>query len=125
MDETFLIVDDDIRNVFVMTSALENHDADIIEAFNGKEALEILEEESVDLILMDIMMPVMNAFEPIENIRKQEKWKDLPIIAVTAKALDEDRKKCLEVGANDYMTKPVDYVILMKLIKKHIQKQKV
>lgn len=120
-----LIVDDDIRNVFVMTSALENHDADIIEAFNGKEALEVLEEESVDLILMDIMMPIMNGFETIENIRKQDKWKDLPIIAVTAKALDEDRKKCLEVGANDYMTKPVDYVILMKLIKKYLNKQKV
>lgn len=122
--KSILIVDDDIRNVFVMTSALENHDADIFEAFNGKEALEILERESIDLILMDIMMPIMNGFETIENIRKQEKWKDLPIIAVTAKALDEDRKKCLEVGANDYMTKPVDYVILMKLIKKHLQKQK-
>ena len=120
-----LIVDDDIRNVFVMTSALENHDADIIEAFNGKEALEILEVESVDLILMDIMMPIMNGFETIENIRKQDKWKDLPIIAVTAKALDEDRQKCLDVGANDYMTKPVDYTILMKLIKKHLNKQKV
>ncbi len=120
-----LIVDDDIRNVFVMTSALENHDADILEAFNGKEALEILEEETVDLVLMDIMMPIMNGFETIENIRKQDKWKNLPIIAVTAKALDEDRRKCLEIGANDYMTKPVDYVILMKLIKKHIQKQKV
>ncbi|WP_338814768.1 response regulator [Bernardetia sp. Wsw4-3y2] len=119
-----LIVDDDIRNVFVMTSALENHDADIIEAFNGKEALEVLEEESVDLILMDIMMPIMNGFETIENIRKQEKWKDLPIIAVTAKALEEDRKKCLEVGANDYMTKPVDYTILMKKIKQHLNKQK-
>jgi len=119
-----LIVDDDIRNVFVMTSALENHDADIIEAFNGKEALEILEEEPIDLILMDIMMPIMNGFETIENIRKQEKWKDLPIIAVTAKALEEDRKKCLEVGANDYMTKPVDYTVLMKLIKKNLQKQK-
>lgn len=119
-----LIVDDDIRNVFVMTSALENHDADIIEAFNGKEALEILEEETVDLILMDIMMPIMNGFETIENIRKQDKWKDLPIIAVTAKAQDEDRIKCLEVGANDYMTKPVDYTILMKLIKKHLNKQK-
>jgi hypothetical protein len=120
-----LIVDDDIRNVFVMTSALENHDADIVEAFNGKEALEALEEgEPFDLVLMDIMMPIMNGFETIENIRKQEKWKDLPIIAVTAKALDEDRRKCLEVGANDYMTKPVDYVILMKLIKKYLQKQK-
>ena len=120
-----LIVDDDIRNVFVMTSALENHDADILEAFNGKEALEVLEEETVDLVLMDIMMPIMNGFETIENIRKQDKWKDLPIIAVTAKALDEDRKKCLDAGANDYMTKPVDYTILMKLIKKHINKQKV
>jgi CheY-like chemotaxis protein/signal transduction histidine kinase/HAMP domain-containing protein len=120
-----LIVDDDIRNVFVMTSALENHDADIVEAFNGKEALEALEEgEPFDLVLMDIMMPIMNGFETIENIRKQEKWKDLPIIAVTAKALDEDRKKCLEVGANDYMTKPVDYTILMRLIKKYLNKQK-
>ncbi len=115
-----LIVDDDIRNVFVMTSALENHDADIVEAFNGKEALEALENEPVDLILMDIMMPIMNGFETIENIRKEEKWKDLPIIAVTAKTLEEDRRKCLEVGANDYMTKPVDYIVLMKLIKKYI-----
>ncbi|WP_338761326.1 response regulator [Bernardetia sp. ABR2-2B] len=119
-----LIVDDDVRNVFVMTSALENHDADIVEAFNGKEALEALEDEPVDLVLMDIMMPIMNGFETIENIRKQEKWKDLPIIAVTAKALDEDRRKCLEMGANDYMTKPVDYTILMKKIKQHLNKQK-
>ncbi|TAF32594.1 MAG: response regulator [Cytophagales bacterium] len=116
-----LIVDDDIRNVFVITSALENHEAYILEALNGKEALDILEREPVDLILMDIMMPVMDGYETTRNIRRIDRFKNTPIIAVTAKAQREDRQKCLDAGASDYLTKPVDYKMLLRLIKKYLK----
>ncbi len=120
-DKKILIVDDDIRNVFVITSALENHEAYILEALNGKEALDILERETVDLILMDIMMPVMDGYETTRNIRRIERFKSTPIIAVTAKAQKEDRQKCIDAGASDYLTKPVDYKMLLRLIKKHLK----
>jgi signal transduction histidine kinase/DNA-binding response OmpR family regulator/HAMP domain-containing protein len=117
-----LIVDDDIRNVFVITSALENHEAEIFEALNGQEALDVLKEEDIDLILMDIMMPVMDGYETIKNIRKDERVKHIPIIAVTAKALKEDRDKCIEAGADAYMTKPIDYNLLLKLVREQLEK---
>ncbi|WP_027002229.1 response regulator [Hugenholtzia roseola] len=117
-----LIVDDDIRNVFVITSALENHEAEIFEALNGQEALNVLEEEEIDLILMDIMMPIMDGYETIKNIRKDERIKHIPIIAVTAKALKEDRDKCIEAGADDYMTKPIDYNLLLKLVREQLER---
>ena len=119
-----LIVDDDEEIVSFLEVVLQQKNYQVITACNGQEGLKKAKENIPNLALVDIMMPIMNGFETIENIRKQEKWKDLPIIAVTAKALEEDRKKCLEVGANDYMTKPVDYTVLMKLIKKNLQKQK-
>jgi CheY-like chemotaxis protein len=118
-----LIVDDDVRNVFVITSALENHNAQIFEAFNGKEALDFLKDgNDVDLILMDIMMPVMDGYECMREIRANEKYKNLPIIAVTAKALKGDKQKCLDAGANDYMTKPIDYKVLLALVEQYISK---
>ncbi|WP_265444282.1 response regulator [Acetivibrio straminisolvens] len=122
-EKTIMIVDDDHRNVFVLASALEDYGATIIAAENGKVALELLGSHKVDLILMDIMMPVMDGYETIRAIRKDEKLKDIPIIAVTAKSLKADREKCIEAGADDYISKPVDYDVLIRLIKAWIAKE--
>ena len=116
-DKRILIVDDDIKNIFVLESALQEFEAQTITAFNGLEAINLLKEDpNVDLILMDIMMPVMDGYEAIEKIRKDEKTKHIPIIAVTAKAMKEDREKCISIGADDYLPKPIDINILSNLI---------
>ncbi|MGB5792720.1 response regulator, partial [Poseidonibacter sp.] len=113
-----LIVDDDIKNIFVLDAALKEFNANTYTAFNGKEALEFLEKNpNVDLVLMDIMMPIMNGYEAIEKIREDEKIKHIPIITVTAKAMKEDREKCISIGADDYLSKPIDINILGNLIK--------
>jgi len=122
-DRTVLVVDDDIKNVFVMSTALEEHGALVIDAQNGKEALEILEKKTVDLVLMDIMMPVMDGYTAIRRIRENVQWKNLPVIALTAKALKEDREKCISAGANDYLPKPVDYDMLIGLAEAWCQKK--
>lgn len=122
-NRTVLVVDDDIKNVFVMSTALEEHGALVIDAQNGKEALEILEKKSVDLVLMDIMMPVMDGYTAIRRIRENTQWKNLPVIALTAKALKEDREKCISAGANDYLPKPVDYDMLIGLAEAWCQKK--
>ena len=119
-----LIVDDDVKNVFVLASALENHGAIVVDAKNGEVALEQLHREpDVDLVLMDIMMPVMDGYAAIRQIRKDERLKHLPIIALTAKALKGDRQKCIQAGANDYLSKPVDYDGLIRLAKAWIEKE--
>jgi CheY-like chemotaxis protein len=113
-----LIVDDDIKNIFVLDSALNEYNVNVEIAYNGKEAIEKLREnESIDIVLMDIMMPVMDGYEAIETIRADEKLKNIPIIAVTAKAMKEDKEKCMKIGADDFMSKPIDVDALMKLIK--------
>ncbi|MEW9121626.1 MAG: response regulator [Thermotaleaceae bacterium] len=117
-----LIADDDLRNIFVLASALEDYGAEILEAENGEEALEILQKEQVDLVLMDVMMPKMDGLEAIKRIRRDERLNHLPIIAITAKALKEDRQKCMEAGANDYISKPIDYDILIRVIKAWLKK---
>jgi CheY-like chemotaxis protein len=119
---TILIVDDDPRNIFVLASALEDCGASIIEADSGKTALQKLNEQKADLILMDIMMPETDGYRTIKAIREMPELKDIPIIAVTAKALKEDREKCIEAGANDYISKPVDYNTLKHLVKVWIEK---
>ncbi|MEM6298673.1 MAG: response regulator, partial [Bacteroidota bacterium] len=119
-----LVVDDDVRNVFVITSALENHDATMFEAFNGQEALEVLEQEEVDLVLMDIMMPILDGYETMRLIRLKPEFEKLPIIAVTAKVQKEDREKCFEAGASDYLSKPIDYEKLMDMIKQYAKEKK-
>ncbi len=112
-----LIVDDDIKNIFVLDAALKEFNASTYTAFNGQEAIEFLEKnDQIDLVLMDIMMPVMNGYEAMEKIRENEKLKSIPIIAVTAKAMKEDREKCIQLGADDYMAKPIDLNILGNLI---------
>ncbi|WP_070000058.1 response regulator [Cellulosilyticum sp. I15G10I2] len=120
--KNILIVDDDPRNVYSLASVLENYNAHIIEAYNGKIALETLNEKQVDLILMDIMMPEMDGYEAIIAIRQDSRFKHIPIIALTAKSLKEDREKCISVGANDYISKPVDYDNLIRVIKAWILK---
>lgn len=117
-DVNILIVDDDIKNIFVLDAALKEFNATTFTAFNGQEALDFLDNNNnIDLILMDIMMPVMNGYEAMEKIRENDNLKQIPIIAVTAKAMKEDREKCISLGADDYMSKPIDLNVLGNLIK--------
>ncbi|MBF0459914.1 MAG: response regulator [Magnetococcales bacterium] len=114
---TLLVVDDDPRNLYVITAALERHGGRVLQAMNGKKAMELLAKETVDLVIMDIMMPEMNGYQAIEAIRADDRLKTLPIIALTAKAMQKDREKCLAVGANDYLAKPVDYEMLINMVR--------
>lgn len=112
-----LIVDDDMRNIFALSSALETYDLLVEIANDGEEALTKLEEiTDIDIVLMDIMMPKMDGYEATRQIRKQNKWIKLPVIALTAKAMKDDREKCIAAGANDYITKPVDMDRLISLM---------
>lgn len=109
-----LLVDDDIRNIYALSGVLEQYDIHIVTAMNGKEAIDALEKErNVHLVLMDIMMPEMDGYEAMEHIRRQQKWKNLPILALTAKAMKGDKEKCIAAGANDYVTKPIDIETLI------------
>lgn len=118
-----LIVDDDMRNVFALSKVLKEKGLEIIKADNGKTALKVLgEDPHMDMVLMDIMMPEMDGFECMQEIRKMRQFKDLPIIALTAKAMKEDRKKCIDAGADDYITKPVDVDRLLSLMRIWIKK---
>lgn len=118
-----LIVDDDIKNVFVLCSALEERGMIVQDAQNGKDAIEMMRQNYYDLILMDIMMPVMDGFTALKLIREDDDLKHTPIIALTAKALKEDRAKCIEAGANDYIAKPIEYEGLFNLIQAWITKR--
>jgi signal transduction histidine kinase/CheY-like chemotaxis protein len=112
-----LIMDDDSRNIFAIRSVLESRGARVLHAENGEVGLKLLgENPDVDLVLMDIMMPRMDGFVATQKIREQASFKDLPIISLTAKAMKGDREKCLEAGASDYITKPVDPEKLLSLI---------
>lgn len=113
-----LLVDDDVRNVYALSSILELYGMNITFAENGLECLELLEaKKDFDLILMDIMMPEMDGYEAIKRIRENPKTVHLPVIALTAKAMKEDRDKCIEAGASDYIVKPIDTDQLISLIK--------
>ena len=117
-NRTVLIADDDMRNIFSLTKALEKFKMKILPAVDGRDALNQLEQnDNVDIVLMDIMMPELDGYETIAAIRKNRKWKDLPIIAVTAKAMMGDRAKCISAGASDYITKPVDVDQLVSLLR--------
>lgn len=121
-NKKILVVDDDIKNIFVLTSALEETNAEIFTGKNGKEGIDILNKNpDIDLVIMDIMMPVMNGYEAIEEIRANPKFKDTPIIAATAKAMKDDREKCINAGASDYITKPIDLNLLMAMLEKWIK----
>jgi len=111
-----LLVEDDVRNIFALSSVLEPLGADIIVTRNGREALDFLARDSaVDIVLMDLMMPEMDGLTATREIRKQAALRDLPIIALTAKAMVDDRKNCLDAGANDYIAKPIDIDKLVSL----------
>ncbi|SEI19927.1 response regulator [Pseudomonas asplenii] len=113
-----LLVDDDVRNIFALTSALEHKGAIVEIGRNGREAIERLNEvEDIDLVLMDVMMPEMDGYEATLEIRKDPRWRKLPIIAVTAKAMKDDQERCLQAGANDYLAKPIDLDRLFSLIR--------
>ena len=113
-----LIVDDDMRNVFALTTALENHQMKVVFAENGRDSLEVLRDNpDIDLILMDIMMPEMDGYEAMRAIRQMPEYQTLPIIALTAKAMKNDREKCLEAGASDYISKPVNLEQLFSLMR--------
>ena len=118
-----MVVDDDVRNVFALTSALESRGARVLVGRNGLEAIKRLEEHpDTTLILMDIMMPEMDGLEATRRIRAQERFQHIPIIAVTAKAMKDDQERSLEAGANDYLAKPIDLDKLMSLIRVWIPK---
>ena len=113
-----LLVDDDLRNVFALSTQLEEYNMNVTLASNGEQALKKLEEnKEIELVLMDIMMPVMNGYEAITKIRQIVRLKSLTIIALTAKAMAGDREKCIKVGANDYITKPIDIDQLISMMK--------
>ncbi|MDB5017655.1 MAG: Histidine kinase, partial [Mucilaginibacter sp.] len=113
-----LVVDDDVRNLFALTAVFERSNIDVVTAESGREALEILnKDKTIDIVLMDIMMPEMDGYETIQIIRKEPKNKSLPIIAVTAKAMIGDRQKCISSGASDYITKPVKTDQLLSLMR--------
>ncbi len=113
-----LVVDDDIRNIFALNSVLERHKMEVISATNGQDAINLLEQtEDLALVLMDIMMPEMDGYETMRRIRANPKFRLLPIIALTAKAMKGDREKCLEAGASDYVAKPVNTEQLLSLVR--------
>jgi len=117
------VVEDDIRNVYALTNILEPRGAIIEIARNGREALDTLQRFSsqegaaIDLVLMDVMMPIMDGLEATREIRGNPAWKKLPIITLTAKAMPDDQQRCIDAGANDYMAKPLDVERLLSLVR--------
>ena len=123
-EKNILIVDDDVRNLFALTTAFERYNINVITAESGKEAINMLNDSTkdIDLVLMDIMMPEMDGYETTQKIRRENKNNTLPIIAVTAKAMKGDRQKCIDSGASDYITKPVKIDQLLSLMRVWLHK---
>ena len=120
-----LIVDDDIRNIYSLASVLESHGATVLHAERGAEGLAVLEQNpSISIALIDIMMPEMDGYETMQRIRANPKLAHIPLIAVTAKAMKGDRQKCLDAGASDYISKPVDMDLLLALLRVWIGRAK-
>jgi CheY-like chemotaxis protein len=112
------VVDDDVRNIFALSSVLERRGMQVVSATNGMDAVELLESSNdLALVLMDVMMPEMDGYETMRRIRSDARFHLLPIIALTAKAMKGDREKCLEAGASDYIAKPVDTGQLLSLLR--------
>jgi CheY-like chemotaxis protein len=113
-----LVIDDDIRNIFALTSALEQQGMIVINAENGVDGIETLKKNpDIDIILMDLMMPELDGYDTIRVMRGLEHFRGVPIIGVTAKAMKGDREKCIEAGASDYVTKPVNMEHLLSVIR--------
>jgi CheY-like chemotaxis protein len=118
-----LIVDDDIRNIFALSSVLEEYGMKIVSAENGRDAIDILQNRhDIDIVLMDIMMPDMDGIDTMKEIRRIESCRNLPIVAVTAKAMVGDRERCIEAGAWDYLSKPVDREQLLSVLRAWLQR---
>lgn len=114
--KSVLVVDDDLRNIFALEGVLKGKGMHVRSAQNGEEAIALLNAESADIVLMDMMMPIMDGYEAMRWIRMEEKWKNLPIIALTAKAMKDDRELCIEAGASDYISKPMNVEQLLSVI---------
>jgi CheY-like chemotaxis protein len=113
-----LIVDDDIRNIYSLTSVLESYNVEVLHAERGRDGIAILEQNpDIDIGLIDIMMPEMDGYETMQHIRARDSLAEVPLIAVTAKAMKGDRQKCLDAGASDYIAKPVDIELLLALLR--------
>jgi len=113
-----LVVDDDARNIFALTTVLENQEMEVVSATNGRQAIDIIQETpDLSVVLMDIMMPEMDGYETMREIRNDSKFRMLPILALTAKAMKGDREKCLQAGASDYIAKPVNTDQLLSLLR--------
>jgi CheY-like chemotaxis protein len=120
--KTVLITDDDERNIYALSMYLENADMKVLTARDGSEAIAVLnKQEKIDIILLDMMMPVMDGFETMQAIQEEGKYIHIPIIAVTAKAMKGDREKCLEAGAWDYIAKPIDMNLLLDKMTRWLQ----
>jgi CheY-like chemotaxis protein len=117
-DRKVLVVDDDARNIFALTSLLENHGMNVITATTGRGAIDLMENTpDLDILIMDIMMPDMDGYETMREVRKFPHFRTLPILALTAKAMKGDREKCLDAGASDYIAKPVNTDQLLSLMR--------
>ncbi|MGH7330138.1 MAG: response regulator, partial [Polyangiaceae bacterium] len=113
-----LVVDDDARNIFALTTVLENQEMEVLSATNGRQAIEIIDQTpDLAVVLMDIMMPEMDGYETMREIRKDSRFRAMPILALTAKAMKGDREKCLQAGASDYIAKPVNTDQLLSLLR--------
>jgi hypothetical protein len=115
---TVLLVDDDARNIFALSSVLERHGMKVLTATTGREAIDLIgENPHISIVLMDIMMPEMDGYETMQQIRAGGEFRRLPIVALTAKAMKGDREKCLEAGASDYLAKPVNTEQLLTMLR--------
>jgi CheY-like chemotaxis protein len=113
-----LIVDDDVRNIFALSAVLEEYEMEVSSADNGRDAIRLLREGiGAEIVLMDVMMPEMDGLQTMREIRKIPRLKNLPIVAVTAKAMKGDREKCIEAGAWDYLSKPVDIEQMLTVLR--------
>ena len=122
-DKNILIVDDDSRNIFSLSAVIESMSGEVFTAFNGQEALDVLEDDEapIDLIFMDIMMPIMDGLTSMEAIKEKEAYKNIPIVAITAKTAPEDKQACLDAGADEYLAKPVNSSKLISIIRARIK----
>jgi CheY-like chemotaxis protein len=113
-----LVVDDDARNIFALTTVLENQEMEVVSATNGRQAIDLIQQTpDLSVVLMDIMMPEMDGYETMREIRRHPEFRTLPILALTAKAMKGDREKCLQAGASDYIAKPVNTDQLLSLLR--------
>lgn len=119
--QKLLIVDDDSRNIFALKAVLKAKGFEVVSAASAKEGLDLLQKDTgIKVVLMDIMMPDMDGYEAIEQIKNNKATATIPVIAVTAKAMVGDRQKTLEAGADDYISKPINVDVLLTVLKKHL-----